>query len=44
MFLINEGKVTVFDSRTTWKILSYIIGSYFGDIQILNNIKSNFNY
>lgn len=32
LYLINEGKVTVFDSKTSWKVLSYIIGSYFGDI------------
>lgn len=32
IYFIDVGKVSVFDRRTTWKILSYLEGSYFGDV------------
>jgi len=32
IYFIDTGKVAVFDRRTTWKILSYLEGSYFGDV------------
>lgn len=44
IYFIDVGKVSVFDRRTTWKILSYLEGSYFGDIQVLLGVKSNYCY
>jgi hypothetical protein len=44
IFFIESGKVSILDRRTTWKILSYIEGSYFGDIQVFMGINSNYNY
>lgn len=41
---IFKGTIVVYDKNSQTELLKYDEGSYFGDSQILQDIKSNFTY
>ncbi len=44
IYFIKHGLVHVLDRAAQWQVVSYEAGGYFGDFQILLDLKSDFSY
>jgi signal-transduction protein with cAMP-binding, CBS, and nucleotidyltransferase domain len=44
LYFIYRGNVTIYDKKVEIPIVTLLEESYFGDIQILMNIRSNFRF